>query len=747
MAAGGRASAQGTRGTISGTVAGPTGAPQGAVTLIVTNIATGIDRRAASEPTGEFVFGGLAAGTYRLRVEDDTFAPWSQDSIVLAGGQTVSIKITLASRAAPTPAPTARGTIAGTLIGPEGRPLGNIPIIITNAAGIDRRAVSEPSGAYTFGGLQPGVYHMRVEDPVAQPFASGNFTLNPGEQRQLDIRLQPFPPPPPPPPSAAPVNAPAAPAAAAAPPPAQAPVRAAAPKPPSKPKRGEVPEVTMANGEYEVKHDRWDFHYPPYTRYNPPDKMPFVESSGPFDSYHQNTAKGDFPIAGNDIFANLNLQFNNNANPRNVAAGGDAATNQFFYNQNAVAGLEIFKGDTVFQPKSWAIRATGVFNVNRVAAVNTKPALEEAFLEKRLSVFDPAFDFMSVRAGMQNFNADFRGFLFVDNQLGVRLFGNAGSNRAQYNIAAFSMRDRDPASQLHDFTSRNQTVVIGNIYLQDFGAKGYTAMFNVALNRDQGPPADAAIKQVADPHSLNVTYLGFHGDGKWGGWSVDHAFYQAFGTDDLNKFTGSSVKINARMAALELSRDADWKRYRVSAFYASGDDFSGSGKATGFDSITDNPNFAGGQFQYWTQQNTKVDGLAAVGTGAGVLTEKFSLLPSMRSKFSERSNFVNPGLVMVNAGVDMRMSPSLKIVTNASYLKFANNAVPKALVEARGLPGFEDATIGLDFSLGAKFRPFVNENFFIVPGVSVLVPKGGFATALGSTSTLTSGFITFQVNY
>ena len=26
---------------------------------------------------------------------------------------------------------------------------------------------------------------------------------------------------------------------------------------------------------------------------------------------------------------------------------------------------------------------------------------------------------------MQNFNSDFRGYLFVDNQLGVRLFGNA----------------------------------------------------------------------------------------------------------------------------------------------------------------------------------------------------------------------------------------------------------------------------------------------------------------------------------
>ena len=251
--------------------------------------------------------------------------------------------------------------------------------------------------------------------------------------------------------------------------------------------------MTAANGEFEAKPDRWNFQYPKYTRYDPPENMPFVESSGPFDSYHQNSAKGDFPIVGNSVFANLNLQFNSNLNPREVGAG--AATQQLFYNQNVVAGLELFKGDTVFQPKSWAIRATGVFNLNATAngsfslgdlTQKNKPGLEEAFVEKRLAVLDPSFDFVSVRGGMQNFNSDFRGFVFDDNQLGVRLFGNAASNRHQYNLAYFSMRERDPASQLHDVSaSRNQNVFIANYYIQDFGAKGYTAMFNVHVNSDQ----------------------------------------------------------------------------------------------------------------------------------------------------------------------------------------------------------------------------------------------------------------------
>ena len=205
------------------------------------------------------------------------------------------------------------------------------------------------------------------------------------------------------------------------------------------------------------------------------------------------------------------------------------------------------------------------------------------------------------------------------------------------------------------------------------------------------------------------------------------------------------MDISASMAALELSRDADWKRYRLSLFYASGDDRSDPTKAKGFDSITDNPNFAGGQFMFWTQQATKVNGLNANGLAAGLLAEKFTLLPSLRSKFTDRSNFVNPGLLLLNAGVDLRMSPSLKVVTNASYLKFADATVPRQ--QLHGLPGFEDNTIGLDVSAGAKWRPFLNENFFIVPGFSMLKPSGGFATALGSTSPLFSAFATIQVNY
>jgi hypothetical protein len=719
------------RATINGVVTAPSGAPQPNVTLIVTT-PQGVDRRAVTDASGAFVFGGLLPGAYRLRTDDETFAPFSQDQIALIAGQTLTLQIRLQARV-PVEAPqTERAAIQGTVIGPNGQPLANVVVIITGNQGIDRRAVSDANGAYVFGGLQPGPYRLRIEDPGpdVRPFSVTDMTLAPGERRQFDIRLQPVPPPPPPP-QAPPTPAPSAPRTTTPAP--QAPERGTAPEP-TEP--GAVPEVTAPGGEFEAMPNRWDFKFPPYQRYSAARQMPWVIGS-PFDPYNLNTAKADRPVGGSDsLFLNLNLQLNSTANPRAVGAGEADPTSQFFFNNNLVGGLELFRGDTVFQPKSWSIRGTVVANVNALSAGGNRQSdqtygVEEAFAETRLAVLNQAFDFVSIRGGMQNFNSDFRGYVFVDNQLGVRLFGNARSNRDQYNVAFFSMRDRDAASQLHRFSSRDQTVVIANYYVQDFGVPGYTGMFNLHVNRDTKTSDDPAAPQVG---ALQVIYLGYHGDGRWGSWSVSHAFYQAFGKDDDNlvsqKLTGSvvaPVDVNARMAALELSRDADWYRYRGSFYYASGD--SGNpGKATGFDTITDNPNLAGGQFMFWTQQKTAV----AAGDGQLVISEKFSLLPNLRSKFTDRANFVNPGLMLVNGGIDLRVSPRLKIVTNLSYLRFADATILRQLAGPE--KGFEDDAIGWDTSVGAKFRPFVNENLFALLGVSALTPRGGLATALGSGS-------------
>jgi hypothetical protein len=481
--------------------------------------------------------------------------------------------------------------------------------------------------------------------------------------------------------------------------------------------------------------DRWRFPFPRFNRYSPDMHTPWVEGST-FDPYNQNVWKSDYPIAGNHTFLNLNFQSNTTLNPRIVAAGG--RREQFFTNQNFVMGAEIFRGTGAFEPKRFALRITTVANFNFInngalnpfnsKRGNSRLAVEELFLEKRLAVVSPNFDFLSLRVGMQNFNSDFRGFLYADNQTGARLFGTLNSQRDTYNIAVFFMRQRDEVSQLHSWDDRHQTVFIMNWFRQDFLTKGYTALVNFHFNSDQG-------RLVGDRNQLNVAYFGFHGDGKWGKLNVDHAFYWAFGKDSFNRLAGRDQTVNAQMGAFEAALDHDWVRWRGSFFYASGDNDLHDGTARGFDMIQDNPNFAGGPFQFWTQQQT------VIGGAVGLLKNKFSLLPNLRNKFNNRSNFVNPGLLLANFGADMRLTPKWKMVTNLSYIRFAQAGLLRQLT---GDPRITSG-VGTDLSVGTKYRPFENENLFFVTGLAVMFPHGGYARMIGSTRPLVSPTFAFQI--
>ena len=95
--------------------------------------------------------------------------------------------------------------------------------------------------------------------------------------------------------------------------------------------------------------------------------------------------------------------------------------------------------------------------------------IQEAFVDKHLRNVSDRFDFDSIRVGIQPFSSDFRGFLFQDNQLGVRLFGNRRNNVNQYNLAWFRRIEKDTNSGLNDVgkSLRDDDIFIANLYWQD----------------------------------------------------------------------------------------------------------------------------------------------------------------------------------------------------------------------------------------------------------------------------------------
>src|SRR6201999_251998 len=95
--------------------------------------------------------------------------------------------------------------------------------------------------------------------------------------------------------------------------------------------------------------------------------------------------------------------------------------------------------------------------------------VQEAFVDYHIDDEDSRYDFDSIRVGIQPFSSDFRGFLFQDNQLGVRFFGNRDNNRFQYNVAAFWRIEKDTNSGLNDVFQRlrDDFVFVGSVFRQD----------------------------------------------------------------------------------------------------------------------------------------------------------------------------------------------------------------------------------------------------------------------------------------
>lgn len=546
-------------------------------------------------------------------------------------------------------------------------------------------------------------------------------------------------------------------------------------------KSGILPSEGQQDPHFEPVEDRWRVAPGEWDRY---DKGHPREDDYPYDlghwwdPYHQNVLKGDYPIIGQHTFLTITAtslaileerQVPTPTTPPETTPDPNQEEffgnpNQFFYSHYFKFSVDLLHGDAAFKPADWRIKATPVFNLNyldvkELGIVNPDVrrgetrdddffALEEWFVEAKLADLSPNYDFMSVRAGSQFFNSDFRGFLFSDTNRAVRLFGTRNANQDQFNLLFFDQTEKDTNSLLNSFHDRHQNTLIANYYRQDFLYPGFTTQLSYHYNTD-GPSLkfdtnDFLVRPdpvgVYAPHRVDAHYLGWTGNGHIERINVSHALYYAFGEDELNPLAGRKTQIDAWMAALELSYDRDWVRFRTSGFYASGDPNIRDDKAQGFDTIFDNPNFAGGEFSYWQRQQIKLFGVN--------LVQRMSLVPDLRSsKFQGQTNFVNPGLYLLNFGVDGDITPKLKAIGNVNFLWFDQTEVLEQFVFQSEIANF----IGTDLSLGLEYRPLLSNNIVLVGGVSSLVPGDAFEDLfnplVGEVDTLVAGFLEVQLVY
>ncbi len=489
------------------------------------------------------------------------------------------------------------------------------------------------------------------------------------------------------------------------------------------------------------------------------------------DPYNPNVLKGDLPVLekelGKDWFFNLSAISDTLYEARRLPTptGAQSTLNpgsnftfgrgrQSTLAETGIISLALIKGDTTFRPPDYEYRFVPVFNFNRtvtqeVRAVNINPAngpdrndnfvgIQELFVDKHLRDVSTRYDFDSVRVGIQPFTADFRGFLFLDQPFGVRLFGIRDNNQWQYNAAWFRRLDKDTNSGLNDVSKRFRAddIFVFNLYRQDsFNILGYTSQGLILHNRNrEGNRADfyngngflerPAVFGTGRSHNYDVTYLGYSGDGHFGKWNVSVSGYYATGRDDRGMFSGRRERIGATFGALEVSRDFDWIRVRASGLYASGDKDPYDGKAQGFDAVLENPQFAGADTSYWIRQAVPL-----IGGGGVALSMRNGVLPSLRSsrEFGQ-SNFTNPGLRLLGLGADFDVKPGLRVISNANYLEFDNLSSLSVLRNQR----LSSTKIGLDVSAGVQYRPYFTQNVVINASIGALFPAKGLREIYGN---------------
>jgi hypothetical protein len=440
--------------------------------------------------------------------------------------------------------------------------------------------------------------------------------------------------------------------------------------------------------------------------------------------------------------------------PVGVQTTQDPGSNDVFGRDNSIVAVQtvilsaaLIRGSTAYKPPDVEWRLTLAAQANYVdvperRVLDVRPSVgsnrfdyalgvQEAFVDYHLRNTSYRYDFYSLRFGIQPFNFDFRGFLFQDQQLGLRLFGNRDNNRFQFNLAAIWRLEKDTNSGLNNLfqSPRKDWILHANVFRQDFPFVGLTSEASLTwnINRegddvevdDNGFPVRPALIGNLRGRNYDAVYLGYNADGRIGRINLTASAYALLGHDSNNVFTGESARLQSFFAAVEPSYDFNWVRIRGAALFASGDGDPYDGVHRGFDAIFENPIFAGADTSYWIRQTIPFAG----GGRAVAVNGRNGILASLRSsKEQGQSNFVNPGTMLLGVGADFDIRPDFRLSLNANHLWFHRTAT----LEALRMQGTIRNDIGWDLSAAAIWRPFSTQNIVFRLSGAVLQPGTGF---------------------
>jgi len=72
-------------------------------------------------------------------------------------------------------------TLRGKVTDAQGAALPKIPIVVTDAAGVKREAMTNEQGEYVVAYLKPGTYKVKIEEDRFQTLEAEGILLEPGQ--------------------------------------------------------------------------------------------------------------------------------------------------------------------------------------------------------------------------------------------------------------------------------------------------------------------------------------------------------------------------------------------------------------------------------------------------------------------------------------------------------------------------------------------------------------------------------------
>ena len=325
--------------------------------------------------------------------------------------------------------------------------------------------------------------------------------------------------------------------------------------------------------------------------------------------------------------------------------------------------------------------------------VETDFALEESWLQVAVN---KKFG-INVRTGIQDYKSDLIGSIYHDTDLGVRVTGTYEG--IDWSLYGANRIENDLLSDFNQISSfRNQQIYIAHL---QFNIGKTIVKPSIHFNIDD--EGDHRRGRVGRDENVEVLYVGFTTFGPIGPVNILTGFYGVFGDQDNFSLVGAIPLRDQNVRAFVGYFDVSYPLLKgkitphIGGFYASGDNDPFDGDATGFDAISDH-------VDVWGSKGFMIGDRVSVGAlGGRTIMRHDSPYTSLRDT-DANSNFVNPGAVAVNIGLNTKPFDKLSLDTNFTQFWWRATDSLEAIMAALGTPNNLGNTLGFELNMEANYK-------------------------------------------